>query len=657
MAPERFRGWSDPRSDVYSLGLTLYEMLLLRPAFESADRLKLIHQVTHDDPVPPRKVDPKIPRDLETIVLKAIDKEPSRRYPSAAELAADLRRFLDDRPIRARRSGLPERAWRWGRRNPVVAGLVAAVVLLFFAGFSGVAWKWREADRERVAALEARDRAETAAAKAEAINRFLIDDLLSMAAPEMTRGRQVTIQDVLTQAAKKIDGAFEDQPEVKASVLHTIGDVYRRMGLYPEAELLLRRALEIARHTLGPEHVETLRVMISLAWAADGAGKVAEAESLFSQALEPRRLEVLGPAHPETLAAMAQLAWAYINVEKVLEGEELFRRTLDASRRALGSRHPTTLFALNSLGYILILHGNTVEAEPLVLEAVDTSRRELGPDHPETLSATFNFGELLLAQGKAAEAEPHLRASLDVCQRVLGPEHRFCLCSICSLSDSLIRQGKWPEAESLLREQMAIRRPLRGERIDDRLKLISKLVSVLRDQSKLAEAESLYREALQLTEDLSSPYVPISSVLRLIPQRKARGSGGPIGREVMRSELLEGLGLCLLARGVSKEAEESIRKSLDSRRSFLPETHAEIGESLFLLGAALTENGRAKEAESLLQEALGILRKALPAGHWRFAASDSFLVPAWPRRADPRKRSRSCCPATGPSRLIATCLP
>ena len=101
MAPERFRGWSDPRSDVYSLGLTLYEMLLLRPAFESADRLELIRQVTHDEPLPPRKVDPKIPRDLETIVLKAIDKEPSRRYPSADELAADLRRFLEDGPIQA----------------------------------------------------------------------------------------------------------------------------------------------------------------------------------------------------------------------------------------------------------------------------------------------------------------------------------------------------------------------------------------------------------------------------------------------------------------------------------------------------------------------------------------------------------------------------
>ena len=291
-----------------------------------------------------------------------------------------------------------------------MAGLVAAVVLLFFAGFSGVAWKWREADRERVAALEARDRGRTAAAKAEAINRFLVDDLLAMAAPEVTRGRQVTIQEVLARAAKKIDGAFEGQPEVKESVLHAIGDVYRRMGLYPEAELLLRRALEIARHNLGPEHEETLRVMISLAWAADGAGKVAEAESLFSQALEPRRLEVLGPEHPETLAAMVQLAWAYINVEKMLEGEGLFRRTLDASRRALGPGHPTTLFALNSLGYILTLQGKTAEAEPLVLEAVDTCLRELGPDHPATLSATFNLGELLLAQGKTAEAEPHLRA-------------------------------------------------------------------------------------------------------------------------------------------------------------------------------------------------------------------------------------------------------
>src|SRR5262249_36223032 len=103
MAPERFRGWSDPRSDVYSLGLTLYEMLLLRPAFEVDVRPKLVPRVTRGDPVPPGQVGRKIPRALEPIALKAIDKEPSRRYQSAGELAADLRRFVEDEPIRARR--------------------------------------------------------------------------------------------------------------------------------------------------------------------------------------------------------------------------------------------------------------------------------------------------------------------------------------------------------------------------------------------------------------------------------------------------------------------------------------------------------------------------------------------------------------------------
>jgi serine/threonine protein kinase/WD40 repeat protein/regulation of enolase protein 1 (concanavalin A-like superfamily) len=163
MAPERFRGWSDPRSDVYSLGLTLYEMLLLRPAFDGPDRVTLIHQVTHREPPRLRAADPRIPRDLETIIHKAIDKEPGRRYPTAAELAADLRRFVDDKPILARRISGAERAWRWCRRNPVVAGLAAAVVLVFFGGFAATAWQMRVAqaneqtakDNERKATHEA----------------------------------------------------------------------------------------------------------------------------------------------------------------------------------------------------------------------------------------------------------------------------------------------------------------------------------------------------------------------------------------------------------------------------------------------------------------------------------------------------------------------
>jgi WD40 repeat protein len=137
MAPERFEGRADARSDVFSLGLTLYELATLKPAFAAMDRAQLIEHVLHDEPPQPRKLDPRLPRDLETIILKAIAKEPRARYAAAAEMAEDLRRFLADRPILARRSMMWERTWRWCRRNPLVAGLIAAVTVLIVVAAAG----------------------------------------------------------------------------------------------------------------------------------------------------------------------------------------------------------------------------------------------------------------------------------------------------------------------------------------------------------------------------------------------------------------------------------------------------------------------------------------------------------------------------------------
>jgi serine/threonine protein kinase/WD40 repeat protein len=162
MAPERFSGISEPRSDLYSLGLTLYELLTLRPAFEESDRGRLIHRVTHEEPPAPRKFDERVPRDLETIVLKAIAKEPQRRYQTAEDLAADLRCFLADRPIRARRSAAWERAWRWCRRNRAVATLtlLALLLLVGVASVSTVAAFWLKGERDRVQEAERKGRLE-----------------------------------------------------------------------------------------------------------------------------------------------------------------------------------------------------------------------------------------------------------------------------------------------------------------------------------------------------------------------------------------------------------------------------------------------------------------------------------------------------------------
>jgi WD40 repeat protein/serine/threonine protein kinase len=160
MAPERFGGACDTRADIYGLGLTLYELLTLRPAFPGTDQARLMDQIRHEDPARPRALDPGVPRDLETVVLKAMDKDPARRYQTAAELADDLQRFLGDEPVRARRPTPPERLWRWCRGHPGMAALSAALLLTLLAGLAGVTLKWREAEAEHVQADLARRTAE-----------------------------------------------------------------------------------------------------------------------------------------------------------------------------------------------------------------------------------------------------------------------------------------------------------------------------------------------------------------------------------------------------------------------------------------------------------------------------------------------------------------
>lgn len=188
LAPESLHGQSDARSDVYSLGLTLYELLTRTPPFPETNAARLLQQVSMGEPIRPRKLNPSLPRDLETILLKAIAREPDHRYASAGAFAEDLRCFLEDRPIRARRLSTAERLLRWYRHNRLVAALLAALMVVFLAGFGGVVWKWREAESALRREAEQRDLAEKATERAESNVRLSLqafEEIFNdLAAPE-----------------------------------------------------------------------------------------------------------------------------------------------------------------------------------------------------------------------------------------------------------------------------------------------------------------------------------------------------------------------------------------------------------------------------------------------------------------------------------------
>jgi serine/threonine protein kinase/Flp pilus assembly protein TadD len=254
MAPERFQGRSDARSDLYALGLTLYELMTLGPAFDSRDRNQLIQQVLHDEPVRPRKVNPAVPHDLETIVLKTIDRDPSRRYQTAAAMVEDLKRFVEDRPIRARRVSRGERLWRWCRRNPAVASLLTALVLTLLVGLAGVTWKWREAEKARRDEQTALDAAEFRAEE----NRQILEDLREMNRL-VASGRMHTGAHDWAQADAEFTKATQLRPDDYLP-WYERGQLYWQLRLWEAASADLVKAYQL-QDPVGPRDVFTHAVL------------------------------------------------------------------------------------------------------------------------------------------------------------------------------------------------------------------------------------------------------------------------------------------------------------------------------------------------------------------------------------------------------------
>jgi eukaryotic-like serine/threonine-protein kinase len=229
VAPERFSERGDERADIYGLGVTLYELISGRPAYADGDHAVLIHQILNQEPVPPRQVDRRIARDLETIVLKAMARDPEQRYATAEALAEDLRRFLADRTILARRVGAWERLRRWARRNKVVAGLLAALVAVFLAGFVGVTVQWRRANDEAIRANRL--------AKAESVRR--IQAQAEIASRDFDKGVELTRKGDVDYGLLWMAEALTETPPERAEVARVA-----RMNLAAwEGQMHLRRAV------------------------------------------------------------------------------------------------------------------------------------------------------------------------------------------------------------------------------------------------------------------------------------------------------------------------------------------------------------------------------------------------------------------------------
>jgi tetratricopeptide (TPR) repeat protein len=495
MSPEQAlakHGLVDHRTDVYSLGLTLYELLTGNPAVVGKDREEILNAITLDEPRSPRALDAAIPRELETVVLKAMAKGSEDRYATAQEMAHDLRRYIEDRPVQARRPGLLQRLGKWSRRNRAVVRSAAVVLLLAAIGLGISTLLIAKAYR---AETDSRRIAEEKAAEYEALADYLVKDLLGSAAPEKTLGRKVTVEEVLSNAEKKIDSAFTEQPRVEAAVRHTMGVTYLKLGQYGKAQSHLLRAQELYTRWSGPDAPETLRSKSELADVLGKSGKLEESRLLYEEILEQQQ-QMLGDDHPDTLKTRLGLAFLLRRLGRIAAARQLFEKVLPQMRRVHGESHPDTLTAMHGLGLARRDEGKWEDAQRIYEDLVPRQRRVVGESHPDTLSSLHSLAIVLAYRNERDEAARVLRELLTQDRLVLGKDHHDTLVTMGNLALVLNGQGHRQEAQQLLEEVVKRRQRVLGENHPETLLVTADVALVLSCQGKRNEARRLYEDLL-----------------------------------------------------------------------------------------------------------------------------------------------------------------
>jgi serine/threonine protein kinase/tetratricopeptide (TPR) repeat protein len=584
MSPEQASGrnaYVDPRTDVYSLGATLYELATDRPAVQGQDRATMVREIVETEPASPRTHTPAMSVDLETILLKCLAKEPSARYETAKALADDLRRFLDQKPIVARRPRLFDTLAKSARRHKVVVAATAIVIATLVAGVVGTSLGWLRAERAEQTAKDERDRADDAKRLAEeeaeasrAVSQFLEEALLLQASPDFNPVvANLTVKELLDRASSTIETSFSGRPKSEAAIRKTMGDAYTALGEYSAAQLHLERAYALYKQEDGERGIQTLDTLSNLAEAYRSQGDLEKAEPLATMAVDLSR-EVLGEAHPDTLVSMNNLATIYFHLDKPDLAQRLFESVL-AEYESRGERSSQDgVSTMNNLATLYSKQGRDDEAGRLLKECLELSEVGLGPEHPETLISLNNLAVFYKDQRRYAEAEPLFLRGLDLRSRVNGEDAPATLVAMNNLASLWHDRGELTRAESLFTDTLERVRRVEGPTHPHARATAMSLIDV-RLQLEL------YREAEQLARTVMEDF------------RKAEGPDS-LKAIVLSKALAESL----LGQGKAAEAETTLRAFLAAFPE--PPDIWEIAHAHSLLGEALSQQGDHLQAEPLL---------------------------------------------------------
>ncbi|MEM7351622.1 MAG: serine/threonine-protein kinase [Acidobacteriota bacterium] len=500
-SPEQIRGEHlTTATDVYSLGVVLYRLLTGAHPYplqgaRPAEVERLVGEATPEKPSQAighrqhpheRRLRQRLVGDLDTITLKALRKEPERRYSSARLLADDLRNHLEGLPVDARRDTLTYRLGKFLLRHRLVAAamlVIASIIALYSL---------------RLAAE--RDRARRAAVQAEQVSETMIG-LFESSDPTQTPGETITAREVLERGAAQIRQDLTDQPLVLANMMAVMGRVYYNLGLYQAAQPLLRDALALRLEHLNERHLDVASSRVYLGETLVATGDFETAADFFQQALTVQR-KALGHDHNDTLLSLNNLA-----VTKAYQGDletaaEFLWEVLERRQRTLGPEHPDVAGTLNNLADTLDRNGDSKAAEPLYRRALAIKRKNLGPDHPDVTLVLNNLARLNQRRGNLAAARQLYQEALAINRRVLPATHPDVTYGLYQLAQLERRDGRLDEAETLARQGLEIQRQAPGASEVLLTRWLDELAETLLAQDRPTAAETLLAESLERRQRL-----------------------------------------------------------------------------------------------------------------------------------------------------------